>query len=100
MSGMLFLMFVQGLFQFGVKRGNERAITGRKIFLTCPLERAPYCFCIWSNQLSWLVENDRKEKSGYFYSFSSGFRKILLPSDVELSRQAENDRMERFRHHM
>ena len=31
---MLFLMFMQSLFQFG---GNERAITGRKIILICPL---------------------------------------------------------------
>ena len=41
MLGMLFSMFVQSLFQFGEKegkkRGNDRAITGRKIILTCPL---------------------------------------------------------------
>ena len=37
MSGMLFLLFVQSLFQFGAKEGNERAITGRRIILTCPL---------------------------------------------------------------
>ena len=44
MSGMLFLMFAQSLFQFGAKGegegergGDGRAITGRKIFLTCPL---------------------------------------------------------------
>ena len=36
MSGMLFLMFVQSRFQFGAKMGNERAIMGRKIILTCP----------------------------------------------------------------
>ena len=28
-----------------------------------------------------------------FFSFSSGFQKILLRSDVELHRQAENDRV-------
>ena len=39
MSGMLFLMFVQSLFQFGAKEGNQRAITGRKIILTCPLKK-------------------------------------------------------------
>ena len=37
MSGMLFLLFVQSMFQFGQKGGNERAITGRKIILTYPL---------------------------------------------------------------
>ena len=31
MSGMLFLLFVQSLFQFGAKRGNERVIMGRKL---------------------------------------------------------------------
>ena len=31
-------------------------------------------------------------------SFSSGFRKILLRSDVELPRQADNDRVEQFRY--
>ena len=37
MSGMLSLMNVQSLFQFGEKWGNERAITGIKIILTCSL---------------------------------------------------------------
>ena len=36
MSGMLFLLFVQSLFQFEAKRGNERAIKERKIILTSP----------------------------------------------------------------
>ena len=35
MSGMLFLMLVQGMFQFGAKEGNGRAITWKKIILTC-----------------------------------------------------------------
>ena len=39
-------------------------------------------------------------KNGHFSSFSSGFRKILLWSDVELPRQAENDSVEQFRHYM
>ena len=30
MSGMLFLLFVQSLFQFWARRGNERAITGAR----------------------------------------------------------------------
>ena len=38
------------------------------------------------------------KKSGNFSSFCSGFRKILMQSDEELSRQAENDRVEQFRH--
>ena len=40
MSGMLFLMFVQIMFQFEANEGNEgngKAITGTKIILTCPL---------------------------------------------------------------
>ena len=37
MPGMLFLMFVQSLVQFEAKEGNERAIMGRKIILTCLL---------------------------------------------------------------
>ena len=37
MSGMLFLLFVQSLVQFGAKEGDERSITGRKIILTSPL---------------------------------------------------------------
>ena len=37
MSGMLFLMFVQSLFQFGAKKRYERAITGIKIILTCSI---------------------------------------------------------------
>ena len=41
--------------------------------------------------LKWLVENDCKQKSGHFPSFSCGFRKILLLSDVELPRYSEND---------
>ena len=40
------------------------------------------------------------EKSGYFSSFSTGSRKILSESDVELSTQAENDRMEQFGYYM
>ena len=39
MSGMLSLMYVQSLFQFGAKVGNERAITGIKIILTCSLKQ-------------------------------------------------------------
>ena len=31
-------------------------------------------------------------------SFSSGFRKLLLRSDVELPGHAENDKVEQFRH--
>ena len=38
MSGMLFLLSVQSLVKFGAKEGNERAIKGRKIILTCPLK--------------------------------------------------------------
>ena len=41
MSEMLFLMFVQSMFQFGAKGGggggDGRAITGKKLILTCPL---------------------------------------------------------------
>ena len=37
-------------------------------------------------------------KSGHISSFSSGFRKINLRSDVELPRQAENGRVEEFFH--
>ena len=48
---------------------------------------------VCSNQLSCLVENGCKQKSGHFASFSSGFRKILL-------RSAENDPVEQFRHNM
>ena len=33
---MLILLLVQCLFQFGAKKRDERAITGRKIILTCP----------------------------------------------------------------
>ena len=44
-----------------------------------------------------MTENKR---NGHSTSFSSGFRKILLQSDVELHRQAENDGEERFRHYM
>ena len=33
------------------------------------------------------------EKISHFSSFSSGFRKILLPLDKELPTQAENDRV-------
>ena len=38
MSGMLFLMFVQSMFQFGAKgrKWEGYYITGRKIILTCP----------------------------------------------------------------
>ena len=36
MSGMLILLLVQCLFQFGAKKRNERAIMERKIILTCP----------------------------------------------------------------
>ena len=52
-----------------------------------------------SNQLSWLVENDSKYKSGHFSSCSSGFPKVLVRSGVELPGQAENDTVERFRHY-
>ena len=50
---------------------------------------------VCSNQLSWLVENVNKKikKSSHFSSFSGGFRKILLRSDVQLPRQAENDKV-------
>ena len=37
------------------------------------------------------------KKEGHFSSLSSGFRKIILRSDAELPRQAENDRVEQFR---
>ena len=43
MPGMLFLIFVQSLCSsLEQKWGNERAITGRKIIMTCPLEGIPY----------------------------------------------------------
>ena len=38
------------------------------------------------------------KKSGHFTSFSCGFPKSLLRPDVELPREAENDRVEHFRH--
>ena len=40
------------------------------------------------------------KKKRHFSSFSSGFRKILSRSDVELPKQAENDNVEQFRHYM
>ena len=40
------------------------------------------------------------KRSDHFSSFGSGFEKIILRSDVELPRQAENDRVEQFRHKM
>ena len=40
------------------------------------------------------------KKSDHFSSYSSGFRKVLVQSDVELPRQAQNDKVERFRHYM
>ena len=43
---------------------------------------------------------DVNKISDHFSSFSSGYRQILLWSDAELPRQAENDRMEQFRHKM
>ena len=39
-------------------------------------------------------------KSSPFSSFSSGFRKILLLSDVKVPRQTEHDRVEQFKHYM
>ena len=45
------------------------------------------------NQFSWSVENDGKLKSCHFSSFGTEFRKLILRSDVELPRQAENDRV-------
>ena len=40
------------------------------------------------------------KKSGHFSSFSSGFRQVLLQSDVELPIHTENSRVERFRHYI
>ena len=40
------------------------------------------------------------KRNFHLTSFSSGFRKILSQSDVELHRQAENDREKQFRHYM
>ena len=40
------------------------------------------------------------QKSDHFSSFSGGFWKILLQSDVELAGQTENDMVEQFRHNM
>ena len=37
-------------------------------------------------------------KKRHFSSFIDGFRKLLLQSDVELPRQAENVGVEQFRH--
>ena len=39
-------------------------------------------------------------KSSHFSSFSSGFRKLLSRSDVELPTQAENDRVEQFKYYI
>ena len=39
---MSFLLFVQSLFQFGAKLGNERAITGRKITVKSSLIRSSF----------------------------------------------------------
>ena len=39
-----------------------------------------------------------KKKGDHFSTFSSRFRKIILQSDAELPRQAENDKVEQFRH--
>ena len=46
MSGMLFLMFVQSLFQSEAKGGKweERKLRG-KIIMTCPLEAKNQLFC-------------------------------------------------------
>ena len=40
------------------------------------------------------------KKGGHFSSYSSEFPKLLVQSDVEIPRQAENDRAEQFRHYM
>ena len=40
------------------------------------------------------------EKSGHFSGFGIGLRNILSQLDVELQRQAENDRVEQFRHYI
>ena len=40
------------------------------------------------------------KESGHFSSFNSGFRRILIRSDVELPGQADNDRVEQFRNYM
>ena len=53
MSGMLFLMFVQSLFQFGAKVGKWERYYGAKIILTCPLSK--------KNTLKQLVEKQTFE---------------------------------------
>ena len=39
-------------------------------------------------------------KSVYFSSFGIGLQKILSQLGVELQKEAENDRVEQFRHYM
>ena len=41
MSEMLFLLFLHGLFQFGAKKGNERAIMGGKNNLDMSFSESP-----------------------------------------------------------
>ena len=40
------------------------------------------------------------KKRGHLSSFSSGARNLSLQSNVKLSKQAENDRVEQLRRHM